>query len=72
MVRLDIEIWVIGRGGTKKKGSVSVGKRYCGCWVLCFVCVLVYFCCYSGGFLCQGLQGAGVVYRWYSRLVCGW
>jgi hypothetical protein len=25
--------------------------------------VCVYFCCYSGGCLCQRFQGAGVVYR---------
>jgi hypothetical protein len=35
------------------------------------MCVCVYFCC-NGGCLCQGLQGFGVVYSWYSRLVSGW
>jgi hypothetical protein len=38
---------------------------------LVFVCVWVYFCC-SGRCLCQGLQGTGVVYSWYSRLVSRW
>jgi hypothetical protein len=36
------------------------------------VCVWVYFHCYRGGCLCQGLQEAGDVYGWYSRLVSGW
>jgi hypothetical protein len=34
--------------------------------------VWVYFCCCRGGHLCQGLQGAGGLYSWYSRLVSGW
>jgi hypothetical protein len=55
---------------------IDVGKS-CG-WVgkevwewLGFValeCVWVYFCYCSGGCLCQRLQGARVVYSWYSRL----
>jgi hypothetical protein len=35
------------------------------------VCVWVYFGCCSEGCLCQGLNGAGVVYSWYSSLVSG-
>jgi hypothetical protein len=62
VIRLDIEIWVIGKGGIKKGG----GKKRSGwvgeeVWVLlgfvALVCVWVYFCYCSGGSLCQGLQG---------------
>jgi hypothetical protein len=63
VIRLDIEIWEIGKGGTKR----ACRKR--GGWVgediwrmlgfVALVCVWVYFCCYSGGCLCQKLQGLG-------------
>jgi hypothetical protein len=33
------------------------------------VCVWVFFCCYSGGCLYQGYQGAGGVDHWYNRPV---
>jgi hypothetical protein len=59
------------------KDSTKLGDGRRGWWVdeeewglLCFVALMnvwVYFCCH-GGCLCQGLQGAGVVYSWYSRL----
>jgi hypothetical protein len=74
--RLDIEIWVIGKGGTEKgskKRGGQVGEVVLG--LLGFVAsvdVWVYFCCCSGGCLCQGFQGAGAVYSWYSRLVSRW
>jgi hypothetical protein len=35
------------------------------------LCVWVYFCYCSGGCFCQGLQGAGIVYSWYSKLFTG-
>jgi hypothetical protein len=70
VVWLEIETWAIGKGGTKK-----------GRWVreevwgllgfVALMCVRVYFHYCSGGCLCQGLQGAGDVYSWYSRLVSG-
>jgi hypothetical protein len=46
LVRLDIEIWEIGEGGTKRGLGSGVGewrKRYGGCWVLwpLFVCVFL-------------------------------
>jgi hypothetical protein len=31
--------------------------------------VWVDLCCCSGGCLCQGSQGAGFAYSWYSRIV---
>jgi hypothetical protein len=37
VIRLDIEIWVIGKGGTKwgvGKGVGGWGKNYGDCWVL--------------------------------------
>jgi hypothetical protein len=53
-------------GVALKRGG---GKR--GWWVglevwrllgfVAFLCVWVYFCCCSGGCLCQGLQGLGCV-----------
>jgi hypothetical protein len=52
------KVWV---GGLRSMGLLNF---------VAFVCVWVYFCCRSGGCLCQGLQGFGVVYIWYSRLVC--
>jgi hypothetical protein len=36
-IRLDIEIWEIDKGGTKRgsrERSELVGNRYGGCWVL--------------------------------------
>jgi hypothetical protein len=47
------------RGGGNR--CMCAGEEVCR--LLCFValvCVWVYFCCCSGGCLCQGLQGAGV------------
>jgi hypothetical protein len=72
---LGIEIWVIHEGSTKKGGRKSGGwvedelQGLLGFMVL--VCVWVYFCCCSTGCWCQGFQGAGVVYSWYSRLDSG-
>jgi hypothetical protein len=51
-----------GMGGGRGMGLLSF---------VALVCVWVYFCCCSGGCLCQGLNGAGVVYSWYSSLVSG-
>jgi hypothetical protein len=55
------------------KDSTKLGDGRRGWWVdeeewglLCFVALMnvwVYFCCFSGGCLCQRL------YSWYSRLV---
>jgi hypothetical protein len=65
VIRLDIEIWEIEKGGTKRglrKSGVWVGEEV---WELLgfvpLVCVWVYFCC-SGVCFCQGFQGAMVVY----------
>jgi hypothetical protein len=77
VIRLDIEIWIIDKGATKREFGkvvgVSMGEEV---WELpgfvALGCVWVHFCCFSGGYLCQALQGAGVVYSWYSRLVSRW
>jgi hypothetical protein len=50
------------RGGEKRSGWVGEFLRVLLCFVA-LVCVLVCFCC-SGGCLCQGLQGAGIVCSW--------
>jgi hypothetical protein len=65
VIRLVIDFGGIDKGGIKKEG----GKR--GGWVgeevwgllgfVALVCVWVYFCCCSEGYLHQGLQGAGIV-----------
>jgi hypothetical protein len=35
VIRLDIEIWEIGKDGIKGgEGMNGCGKRYGGCWVL--------------------------------------
>jgi hypothetical protein len=40
VVWLEIETWVIGKGGTKREeGKEGWGKRYEGCWVLWPLCV---------------------------------
>jgi hypothetical protein len=63
-IRLDIEIWEIGKGSTKRRDSkrdVLVGEEVWG--LLSFVALVhvwVYFCCCNGGCLCQGLQGARI------------
>jgi hypothetical protein len=72
VIRLGIEIWVIGNCSIEKGGRKRGGWVREEVWgLLGFVGVCVFFCC-SGGSLCQGLQRAGVVYRWYSRLVSMW
>jgi hypothetical protein len=38
VIRLDIEIWVIGNGGTKK-GVGGWENSYGGCWVLWPLCM---------------------------------
>jgi hypothetical protein len=43
VVWLEIETWVIGKGGTKGGGQKGVSgweKRYGGCWILWPLCVL--------------------------------
>jgi hypothetical protein len=63
-VRLTIEIWRTGCGGTKSGGGiewVSGGNNVGAAGFVAFVCVWVYFCCCSIGCLCQGLQGVGAV-----------
>jgi hypothetical protein len=58
------------RGGRKSGGRV--GEELWGLLgFVSFMCVWVYFYCCCEGCLCQGLQGASVVYNWYSRLVAG-
>jgi hypothetical protein len=61
---------VLKRGvgiGLCGEGRVIGAAWFCGpC-----VCLGVFLLC-SGGCLCQGLQGAVIVYSWYSRLVSGW
>jgi hypothetical protein len=60
------------RRGVGKVVGGWMGEEVWG--LLSFISLLrvwVYFCCYSGGCLCKGLQGARVLYSWYSRLVCG-
>jgi hypothetical protein len=75
IIRLDMEIWEIGDGGTKKR-KWEKGWLWQEVWGLlgfvAFVHIWVYFCCCSGKCLCQGLQRAGIVYHWHSRLVSGW
>jgi hypothetical protein len=74
VIRQDIEIWEIVKGGTKRgrweKGCVC-GDAWGLLDFVVLVCVWVYFFC-SGGCYCQGLQEAEVVYSWYSRLVNRW
>jgi hypothetical protein len=74
VVWLEIETWIIGKGGPKREGRKGVGKwgkRY-GCFrVLWPLCVFGCICFCSGGCLCQGLEGAGSVYGWYSMLISG-
>jgi hypothetical protein len=61
---------LFGKGATKKKietwGAKRSGWMGWELWRLfgfvTLACVWMYFCCCSGGCLCQGLQGAGVVY----------
>jgi hypothetical protein len=57
VIRLDIETWVIGKGGIKR-GQKRWRRTYGGCcilWALCvFGCISVVVC----SVLCQGLQGA--------------
>jgi hypothetical protein len=59
-----------------KKGEVGkvtgLGRDMGLLGFVALVYVWVYFCCCSGGGLCQGLQEAGVGYSWYSRIVSGW
>jgi hypothetical protein len=55
------------KGDAEKEG---VEGRCMGLVVfVALICVRVYFYCCSGGYLCQGLQRAGVVNR---RLVNRW
>jgi hypothetical protein len=61
---LDIETWVIDKGGTKKgvdgKSSGWVGEKLRGLLdLVALVRVWVYFCC-SGGCLCRGIQELGL------------
>jgi hypothetical protein len=68
-IRLDVETWVIGKGGTKKKVWEKggwVGEEIWGLLsFVALVCVWVYFCCCSGGCFCQGFQGAWGMYSWH-------
>jgi hypothetical protein len=61
-VRLAIEVWGIGLGGTKMEVGSGVGEwgKWCGATGFYDPCVWVYFCC-SVGCLCQELQEVGVV-----------
>jgi hypothetical protein len=70
-INLDTEIWATIKVTHKKgagKGVVGggrVGKLLC---FVAFMCIWAYFRSWSAGCLCQGLQGTGLVYSWYSRL----
>jgi hypothetical protein len=60
VIWLDIEIWVPGKGDTIKGGlGIGVGAWGEEVWGLlgfmALVHVWLYFCCCSGGYLCQGL-----------------
>jgi hypothetical protein len=72
--RLVIDFWELVKVVLKRglgNGEVGRGRDM---KLLCFVALVsvwVYFCCYSGGCLCLRLQGLGVLYSWYSRLVSG-
>jgi hypothetical protein len=62
VIRLDTEIWVIGKDGIKKEGLKRggwIGEDVCRLVLgfVALVCVWVYFCCCSGGCFCQELQG---------------
>jgi hypothetical protein len=74
-IRLVIDfgelIKVLLKGGRWEKRWVGKEEVWGLLGFVTLVCVWVYFCC-SGGCLCQGLQEAGVVYSWYSRLLSGW
>jgi hypothetical protein len=64
VVWLEIETWVIGKGGTKRWGRKRGGVDGEEVWELlgfgALVYVWVYICCCSGGFLCQGCRGLEV------------
>jgi hypothetical protein len=71
VIGLEIETWVISKDGTTREGEKGgVGEEV---WrLLCFVTLMyarVYFCYCIGWCLSQGLQGAGGIHSWYSRLV---
>jgi hypothetical protein len=61
VVQQEIEIWVIGKGGTKREGRKGHGwrKRNRGCWVLWPLCVFgyIYAVVVEGAFVrdCRGL-----------------
>jgi hypothetical protein len=59
---------VLKRGGSGKRCDGWGKKVWELLGFLVPVRVWVYFCC-TGGSLCQGLQGTGFVYSWYSRLL---
>jgi hypothetical protein len=68
VIRLHVEIWVIGRGGIKKRSRKRggwVGEEIWGCWVLWPLCVLFLL---QWSVLVSGIAGVGVVYSWCSRL----
>jgi hypothetical protein len=74
VIRVEIETWVISKGGTKMrdgKGWVSGGRGMGAAGFVTLMCVRVNFHCCSGGCLCQGFRGLWGVYSWYSRLVSG-
>jgi hypothetical protein len=70
-IRIELETGVIGKGG-QKKGEVSGEEIWGLLHFVTLMCFRVYFCCCSGGCMCQGLHGTGFVYSCYRRLVSGW
>jgi hypothetical protein len=70
VVCLETETWVIGKGGAIRGVGEGKDMGTSGFVTLMFVWVCLHCC--SGACLCQGLQGTGFVYSWYSRLVSRW
>jgi hypothetical protein len=74
IVWLEIETWVIGKGGTRREERKrgGSGKSYEGCWVLWPLCV---FGCISAVVeegACVATPECWGVSGWYSRLVSRW
>jgi hypothetical protein len=66
------ELVMVVQSGGWEKGDWVGEEMWELLGFMALVSVLMCFCCCSGRCLCQGLQGAGVVYSLYSRLVSGW
>jgi hypothetical protein len=76
VTRLAIDYGEFVKVALKKEGWE---KEWVGAWSVMEVggvygpyAFWVYFCYFTVGCLCQGLQGAGVVLSWWSKPVSRW